>query len=279
MAKRLTGTNKWDKAWFRKLSPRHKALWQFLCDRCDQAGMWEIDLDSASHYINDATPITEADFKIFGDRLERFNPEKIWIVDFVEFQCGELSVKCAAHKPVFKLLQKYSLLDRVLNRVSNTQQEKEKEIELEKENEVEKDKEKANTHSYSVVNAPRETDLPNLDDYSNWTDQIVDGNDTYFVNMMRNENIPQSENLSHWIHDHRDLLSRYPKMRPPNQQAFRQSCLKHIRENYTKTFNGKSGTNKKQQHVDSVKQSVASYYSSNAEKYFGNRDGTGTDGQ
>lgn len=139
MAKRLTGTNKWDKAWFRKLSPRHKALWQFLCDRCDQAGMWEIDIESASHYINDATPITEADLKVFKDRVERYSEDKLWIVDFVDFQCGELSPKCAAHKPVFKLLKKYSLLDRVLHRLSNRQQEIEIEKEIEKEEEKEKE--------------------------------------------------------------------------------------------------------------------------------------------
>jgi hypothetical protein len=38
-------------------------------------------------------------------------------------------------------------------------------------------------------------------------------------------------------------LSRYPKMRPPNQQAFRQSCIKHIRENYKKPINGKVNGN------------------------------------
>jgi hypothetical protein len=151
MAKRLTGTNKWDKAWFRKLSPRHKILWQFLCDKCDQAGMWEIDLDSATHFINDEEPITETDLSVFGDRVERYSNEKLWIVDFVEFQCGELSEKSPAHKPIFKLLKKYSLLDRVLNRVSNTLQE----IEIEKEEEKEKEKEaknkKVNTHGKGKV--------------------------------------------------------------------------------------------------------------------------------
>lgn len=135
MGKRLTSTNKWDKAWFRKLSPRHKSLWQFLTDRCDQAGIWEIDFESASHFINDTTPITEEDLKAFGNRVEKYDSEKLWIVDFVSFQCGELSQKCPAHKPVFKLLRKYNLLDRVLNRLSNSLQEIEKEIEREEEKE------------------------------------------------------------------------------------------------------------------------------------------------
>jgi hypothetical protein len=131
MAKRMTSTGKWDKAWFRKLSPRHKALWQFLCDRCDHAGMWEIDMDSASHFINDVEPITFKDIEVFGNRVERFRGDKLWIIDFCQFQYEKLSEKCPAHKPVFKLLKKYSLLDRVLARLSDSLQEIEKEIEKE----------------------------------------------------------------------------------------------------------------------------------------------------
>jgi hypothetical protein len=141
MAKRFTATEKWDKAWFRKLTPRHKALWQFLIDRCDQAGMWEIDFDSASHFINDSTDITEDDLKVFGGRVERYSTEKLWIVDFVSFQCGDLSERSPAHKPIFKLLKKYNLLNRVLNTLSNRVQEIEKEIEKEKELEKEEEKE------------------------------------------------------------------------------------------------------------------------------------------
>jgi hypothetical protein len=139
MAKRMTGTEKWDKAWFRKLSPRHKALWEFLRDKCDQAGMWEVDFDNASHFVNDAEPITAKDLEVFGNRLEWYSPEKIWIVGFCDFQYVELSEKSPAHKPVFKLLKKYNLLDRVLNRVSHTLQEKEIDKEEEKEEEKEKE--------------------------------------------------------------------------------------------------------------------------------------------
>jgi hypothetical protein len=160
MAKRLTATEKWDKAWYRKLSPKHKALWQYLCDKCDQAGMWEIDLESASHFVNDE--ITTSDLKVFGPRLEKYNSDKLWIVDFVDFQCGELSPKCPAHKPVFKLLTKYKLLNRVLHRVSNREQEIEKEIEKEKEIEIEKEEEIETPENFDLV--PRETPKTLADD-------------------------------------------------------------------------------------------------------------------
>lgn len=156
MGKRMTATEKWDKAWFRKLSPRHKSLWQFLVDKCDQAGMWEIDFDNASHYVNDITPITSDDLKAFGQRVEMYSSDKLWIVSFCDFQYENLSEKCPAHKPVFKLLRKYTLLDRVLNRVLNTLQEKEMDIEKEKESEKEKDKEE---FAYEFVES-KEVDPP-----------------------------------------------------------------------------------------------------------------------
>lgn len=81
-----------------------------------------------------------------------------------------------------------------------------------------------------------------LTEYENWTQQIIDGNDHLFTTMFTNEMIPAGPNIQYWILDHRDLLNRYPKMRPPNQQAFRQSCIKHIRENYKKQPNGKSNS-------------------------------------
>jgi hypothetical protein len=148
MAKRFTATEKWDKAWFRKLSPRHKALWQFLCDKCDYAGMWEIDFDNASHYVNDSTPITGADLNAFGDRIERYGDDKLWLATFCDFQYENLSEKCPAHKPIFKLLRKYNLLHRVFNRVSSTLLEKEMDIVKEKESEKEKEKEGDFTYEY-----------------------------------------------------------------------------------------------------------------------------------
>ena len=98
-----------------------------------------------------------------------------------------------------------------------------------------------------------------LIEYENWTKQIVEGNDQFFEQMFVKESIPQSPNIQFWIYDHRDLLNRYPKMRPPNQQAFRQSCIKHIRENYKKPINGKSNGTKQDQ-VRSAAEYVANHY-------------------
>lgn len=140
MSKRFTATEKWDKEWFMKLSPKHKCIWLFINDKCDQAGMWEINYMVASMYIGE--PVTEEDFIFFGKRVEKFSKDKFWIVDHIDFQCGYLSEKCPAHKPVFKLLIKYNLLDRVLNRLSYNLQEQEEEEEKDKEKDKDKDKDK-----------------------------------------------------------------------------------------------------------------------------------------
>lgn len=103
-----------------------------------------------------------------------------------------------------------------------------------------------------------------LNEYENWTQQIIQGNDHHFEQMFMQETIPQGPNIQFWVMDHRDLLSRYPKMRPPNQQAFRQSCIKHIRENYKKEPNGKSKGNSKQQSSTATADYLKQYYSDRA---------------
>lgn len=240
MAKRYTATEKWDKAWFRKLSPRHKALWQYLCDRCDQAGMWEVDFDSASHFVNDVKPITEADLKVFGARLERYSTDKIWIVDFISFQYTELSDKSPAHKPIFKLLSKYNLLHRVLSRLSNSLLEKEKETEEEKEMETKGGaggKISGNGFQYDYVRGSDES----MADVEMWTDSVLTGNDVHFMNMIRGQNINLDGQLERLARDHLGLCCRYKWHQDiDTQQAFRHSLIKHITEQLAKgKTNGK----------------------------------------
>jgi uncharacterized protein YdaU (DUF1376 family) len=125
------------------------------------------------------------------------------------------------------------------------------------------------TKEFKYVSAEK-NDSATEEDYSFWTDQIIDGNDQYFQTMLMNEQIPISENISFWVLDHRGLLSRYPSMRPATQQSFRNSCLKHVRENYKKQINGvrQQSGNKKQQQSSSTADYLANHY---AEKLNGNK--------
>jgi len=96
-----------------------------------------------------------------------------------------------------------------------------------------------------------------------WTKDIFEGNDSDFEQMLMKEKITLSaENFDFLCKDHLDLLSRYPKMQPNSQQKFRNSLMKHIRENYQKV-NGHGKTNgigKKQQHnIDLAKATLNEY--------------------
>lgn len=107
MSKRFTATDKWAKEWFQGLSPRLKCLWQYMCDSCDAAGVWEPNFRMATFVIGE--PISKEDLSAFGDRIEALPCGKVWIVAFIEFQYGNLSRDTRAHNPVFASIQKHRL--------------------------------------------------------------------------------------------------------------------------------------------------------------------------
>jgi len=112
--KRFTETQKWEDPWFRKLTPEMKLLWQWICDKCDNAGIIDADLELASFQIGYQYP-SDTLLK-FGERLTVLDCGKTFIPSFIPFQCGKLSSDCAAHKPIFQSLEKHGP-DRVLDRV------------------------------------------------------------------------------------------------------------------------------------------------------------------
>ena len=138
--KRFTDTNKWEKNWFRKLPPEYKCFWFYLTEHCDGAGVWEPDFELVYAFIGKEIQQNVA-LDLLNNRKTRvtvLDNGDWYIPEFISFQCGELSDTCPAHKPIFKLLKKHNLPDRVANRVSNTLQEKEKEKDQDKDKEKEK---------------------------------------------------------------------------------------------------------------------------------------------
>jgi hypothetical protein len=106
MSKRFTETTKWDKAWFRKLPPKMKCVWLFLCDRCDHAGVWEIDAEAFEHYIGEPVTLQEIT-SIFGDQVEILDKDKLFIKYFIEFQYGVLNPENRVHLSVLNRLEKF----------------------------------------------------------------------------------------------------------------------------------------------------------------------------
>ena len=129
--KRFTETAKWEDPWYRKLPPELKLLWQWLLDRCDNAGIIDPDLELASFQIGYQYPIDS--LSKLGDRVQQLEGGKYIIPKFIPFQCGELSKDCKAHKPVFQSLKKHGLID--YPKGIHTLQEKDKDKEQEKDKE------------------------------------------------------------------------------------------------------------------------------------------------
>lgn len=138
--KRFTETTKWDDPWYRKLSPKLKCLWQYICDRCDAAGVIDVDYELASFQIGD--DVTEKDLGGFGSRIEQLKCGKWWILRFIPFQYGTLSEDCKAHGPVYSSLCSYGLKDRVSKgypKAMHSLKEKDKDKDKEKDNARESD--------------------------------------------------------------------------------------------------------------------------------------------
>lgn len=112
MAKRFTATEKWDDSWFHSLLPKHKLLWLYMLDRCDNAGIFEMNLLLASFHIGQNVT-TEEFAKVFGSKVIPVNGSKVWISKFIEFQyrcrASELNSQNKAHSSVLQILKRFGV--------------------------------------------------------------------------------------------------------------------------------------------------------------------------
>lgn len=113
--KRFTATEKWDDPWFRSLPPALKCFWSYLCDRCDHAGVWQVDLPAASFFVGEKLDEVKV-LKAFHERIEILpgtadqSLTLRWrVLKFVQFQYPNLSEDCKPHVPVFAAIQKHGL--------------------------------------------------------------------------------------------------------------------------------------------------------------------------
>jgi len=140
--KRFTDAEIWDKKWFRKLSPTGKLLWNYLKDKCDNAGVLDFDDVIASTYIGLKVSKEDA-LTLFGDRVVEIQEDKLYISSFCDFQYGELSEKCNPHKAIIKTLKRYDLYGKTQGTLAGTlgsrveEQEQEQEQEQKQEQEQE----------------------------------------------------------------------------------------------------------------------------------------------
>lgn len=137
MSKRFIDTDLIRKSWYRRLTPSQKALWIYLVNACDVAGVIECDLEAMSFAIN--AKITMKDVEALGNQVELFDGDKLHVVDFVSFQFGQLSPACKPHIPIIKLLSKYDFTRVSKGYTKGIQTLEEKEKEMDKEEDKEKE--------------------------------------------------------------------------------------------------------------------------------------------
>ena len=110
MAKRFIDTKMWDKAWFRKLSPKYKAVWLYLLTRCDHAGIWDADWEAAEFLIGESITYDDLPEAIKTKMKPIKNEDQFFIESFVEFQYGVLKENSKPHLSVIKRLNEKGLL-------------------------------------------------------------------------------------------------------------------------------------------------------------------------
>jgi hypothetical protein len=141
MSKRFTDTQIWDKEWFMSLSCKHKCLVRYIFDKCDSAGLWQPNWVLASTYIGEK--VSAADLSVLKKQIAQLPDGKIFIVDFIEFQYGELTETCHPHRKIIAILKKAGLYERVTEgyfKGNNTLQDMEEDKEEDKDKEKEEEK-------------------------------------------------------------------------------------------------------------------------------------------
>jgi hypothetical protein len=137
MAKRFTDTGKWAKASFRRLTPEMKCVWLYLCDACDHAGIWDVDLDLLGFQLGHQFTAQEIVVGL-GDRIQPLSPTKWFIPGFIEFQYGELNPENKVHRSV---IHKLKVMKEGLPSPLEASKEKDQHQDKEKEKDQEKEKE------------------------------------------------------------------------------------------------------------------------------------------
>lgn len=108
MPKRLTDTGKWDDPWFQDLPSKYKLLWIYLLDKCDHAGIWEVNFKNAIYFIGEHLEQSEVK-RVLQNRVNFMN-DKYWnLVKFIDFQYGGVK-NDSVGKSVQKVLKRHNLL-------------------------------------------------------------------------------------------------------------------------------------------------------------------------
>jgi hypothetical protein len=117
--RRFTDADKWEDDWFMNLSREGRELWQYMCDRCDLAGVWEPSQRFVAFHLGMTVNLSDAR-AWFGDRVEQLSDGKWRLVKFIQFQHpGGLNPRCKAHVPVIARLTALNLPIPIFNPIDS----------------------------------------------------------------------------------------------------------------------------------------------------------------
>lgn len=106
--KRLHDIEIWRKSWFRNLSYQAKLLWFYIKDNCNCAGIAEID-DKTQISFFIGVKLTDVHFKEIEKQILTIDDKRILLIDFIDFQYGELGESHKMRKKILSELAKFDL--------------------------------------------------------------------------------------------------------------------------------------------------------------------------
>lgn len=139
MAKRFTDTSKWDKGKYSSLSLEMKLVWIYLCDKCDHAGVWDINMPLLSFQVGSNISLEDL-LNGLGSWVEKHD-DKLLLKDFVDFQYGKLNPDNRVHQSVLNRIEKLApskVLTSPFQGAKDKDKEKDKDLDKEKERENKK---------------------------------------------------------------------------------------------------------------------------------------------
>lgn len=110
MSNRFVDTEIHKKAWFRLLSPELKAIWKYLTEQCDYAGVWEMDHGAIKFYVGSDLTIEQIlEVPAFKERFQIIE-DKLFCPGFVVYQYrGKLNLSNSVHLSVIARLSKLGI--------------------------------------------------------------------------------------------------------------------------------------------------------------------------
>jgi hypothetical protein len=171
MFKRFHDAEKWDRPWYRKLSPVHKCFFDYITSKCDNVGVWIPDFETAEYFIGGAIDVEGFLVSVNGN-IHILDNGKWWIVDFCRFQYPEL-VESSMSTPIksyISLLKKHNLWEAYCKGTS-TLQDKDKD----KDKDKEQDKDSTPKETKHVYGKERNVKLTE-NQYNNFKDKYGESN-------------------------------------------------------------------------------------------------------